>query len=77
VSNTVILEKAGFAIVGEWLVDGESIKLSVRPAKGPAVYAFLLDGEAAIATENKASARTFAFVAKLSSDSKQVIACRC
>jgi hypothetical protein len=40
-----VLEKAGFVLVGEWLADGESIKLSVRPEKGPAVYAFLLDGE--------------------------------
>ena len=39
------LEAAGFRPAGEWQVDGERIKLTVRPAKGSgSVYAFLLDG---------------------------------
>ena len=39
------LQGAGFKPAGEWLADGEGIKLSIRPDKGRAtVYVFLLDG---------------------------------
>jgi hypothetical protein len=39
------LQDAGFKPAGEWMLDGEGIKLSVRPEKGRAtVYIFVLDG---------------------------------
>jgi hypothetical protein len=40
------LQQAGFETAGEWLLDGDRIKLSIRPEEGSAsVYAFVLDGE--------------------------------